>query len=88
MTDLLRTYERGCLRVTLNRPAKRNAVSRDTLRELKAAGLDDLRGEAEREHFVRTWLDPAHWMAVDDRFKPAAGAAGASGAESGEYQGE
>jgi len=271
MTDLLRTYERGCLRVTLNRPAKRNAVSRDTLRELKAvfdahAGLDDLRlailggagevafcagadladlagardeeateafagdataaldavrlfpvptvavlngaalgggaelalacdmrlaaaharlgyihaeihtatgwgggpdlarlvgyatamellasaralaaaeaqavglinhvapagadllefvdrflepmrerpphvmralksqalaerfgwsvevrREAEREHFVRAWLDPAHWMAVDDRFKPAEGTAGASGAEPGEYQGE
>lgn len=48
MTDLLRAYERGCLRVTLNRPEKRNAVSRATLRELKAvfdahAGLDDLR---------------------------------------------
>ena len=48
MTDLLRGYERGVLRVTLNRPSKRNAVSRETLRELKSvfdahARLDDLR---------------------------------------------
>ncbi len=48
MTHLLRAYERGVLRVTVNRPAKRNAVSREVLRELKAvlrahAGLDDLR---------------------------------------------
>jgi enoyl-CoA hydratase/carnithine racemase len=48
MTDVLRAYERGVLRVTLNRPAKRNALSRALLRELKAvldahAGLDDLR---------------------------------------------
>jgi enoyl-CoA hydratase len=48
MTYLLRAYERGVLRVTLNRPAKRNALSRELLRELKAvleahAGLDDLR---------------------------------------------
>ena len=48
MTDCLRAYERGVLRVTLNRPAKRNALSRAMLRELKAvfdahAGLDDLR---------------------------------------------
>jgi enoyl-CoA hydratase/carnithine racemase len=48
MTHLLRAYERGVLRVTINRPGKRNAVSREVLRELKAvfrahAGLDDLR---------------------------------------------
>lgn len=48
MTHLLRAYERGCLRVTLNRPAKRNALSREMLRELKKvfdahARLDDLR---------------------------------------------
>ena len=48
MTHLLRAYERGCLRVTLNRPAKRNALSREMLRELKTvfdahAALDDLR---------------------------------------------
>jgi enoyl-CoA hydratase/carnithine racemase len=48
MTHVLRAYERGVLRVTLNRPAKRNALSRELLRELKAvleahAGLDDLR---------------------------------------------
>ena len=35
MTELLRTCERGILRVTLNRPAKRNALSRAVLRELK-----------------------------------------------------
>jgi enoyl-CoA hydratase/carnithine racemase len=48
MTYLLRAYERGCLRVTLDRPAKRNALSREMLRELKAvfnahAALEDLR---------------------------------------------
>jgi enoyl-CoA hydratase/carnithine racemase len=32
----------------------------------------EVRREAEREHFVRTWLDPAHWTAVDDRFAPPA----------------
>jgi enoyl-CoA hydratase len=35
MTDLLRTYERGVLRVTLNRPEKRNMLTRATLRELR-----------------------------------------------------
>jgi hypothetical protein len=79
MTHLLRAYERGCLRVTLNRPAKRNALSREMLRELKAQALAErfgwpveARREAEREHFVRTWLDPAHWTAVDGRFEPPA----------------
>jgi len=48
MSHLLRAYERGVLRVTINRPAKRNAVSREVLQELKAvfrahAALDDLR---------------------------------------------
>jgi hypothetical protein len=32
MTDLLRTYDRGVLCVTINRPAKRNALSRDAQR--------------------------------------------------------
>lgn len=36
MTHILRTYERGVLRVTINRPAKRNALSREALRELRA----------------------------------------------------
>jgi enoyl-CoA hydratase len=36
MTHLLRSYERGVLRVTINRPAKRNALSREALRELRA----------------------------------------------------
>lgn len=35
MTDLLRTYERGVLRVTLNRPERRNMLTRATLRELR-----------------------------------------------------
>jgi enoyl-CoA hydratase/carnithine racemase len=35
MTHLLRSYERGVLRVTINRPAKRNALSREALRELR-----------------------------------------------------
>jgi enoyl-CoA hydratase/carnithine racemase len=35
MTHLLRTYDRGVLRVTINRPAKRNALSREALRELR-----------------------------------------------------
>jgi len=35
MSDLLRTYERGVLRVTLNRPEKRNMLTRATLRELR-----------------------------------------------------
>lgn len=48
MSDLLRTYERGILRVTLNRPAKRNALAMQTLRELRRlfeahAELEDLR---------------------------------------------
>lgn len=48
MSELLRTCERGILRVTLNRPEKRNALSRAVLRELKAvflahAELPDLR---------------------------------------------
>ncbi|MFO1363226.1 MAG: enoyl-CoA hydratase/isomerase family protein [Burkholderiales bacterium] len=36
MTHLLRSYDRGVLRVTINRPAKRNALARETLRELRA----------------------------------------------------
>jgi enoyl-CoA hydratase/carnithine racemase len=36
MTHLLRSYDRGVLRVTVNRPAKRNALSREALRELRA----------------------------------------------------
>jgi hypothetical protein len=28
----------------------------------------EVRREAEREQFVRTWPDPAHLAAVDDRF--------------------
>jgi enoyl-CoA hydratase/carnithine racemase len=48
MTDLLRTYERGVLRVTLNRPEKRNTLARSTLRELRVvfeahAQQEDLR---------------------------------------------
>jgi hypothetical protein len=46
-------------------------------RALKAQALAErfgwpveIRREAERGHFVRTWLDPAHWTAVDDRFEP------------------
>jgi enoyl-CoA hydratase len=35
MSDLLRTYERGVLRVTLNRPETRNALTRSMLRELR-----------------------------------------------------
>lgn len=35
MSDLLRTYERGVLRVTLNRPERRNALTRSILRELR-----------------------------------------------------
>jgi enoyl-CoA hydratase len=35
MSDLLRTYERGVLRVTLNRPERRNALTRSMLRELR-----------------------------------------------------
>jgi enoyl-CoA hydratase/carnithine racemase len=35
MSDLLRTYERGVLRVTLNRPESRNALTRSMLRELR-----------------------------------------------------
>lgn len=48
MSDLLRTYERGVLRVTLNRPERRNALTRSMLRELRLvfeahAAQDDLR---------------------------------------------
>jgi enoyl-CoA hydratase len=48
MSELLRTCEHGILRVTLNRPEKRNALSRAVLRELKTvfeanANLPDLR---------------------------------------------
>ncbi|MCL4800051.1 MAG: enoyl-CoA hydratase/isomerase family protein [Burkholderiales bacterium] len=48
MTDLLRTYERGVLRVTLNRPERRNTLTRATLRELRIvfeahAAQEDLR---------------------------------------------
>jgi enoyl-CoA hydratase/carnithine racemase len=48
MTHILRTYERGVLRVTINRPAKRNALSREALKELRAvfeahAAQEDLR---------------------------------------------
>ena len=35
MSDLLRTYERGVLRVTLSRPDRRNALTRSMLRELR-----------------------------------------------------
>ena len=66
------------------------------MRALKAQALAErfgwsveVRREAEREHFVRAWLDPAHWLSVDDRFEPPDGVtAGASGAGIGEYQGE
>lgn len=48
MADLLRTYERGVLRVTLNRPDRRNTLTRGTLRELRIvfeahAAQEDLR---------------------------------------------
>jgi len=48
MSELLRICERGILRVTLNRPDKRNVLSREVLRELKTvfdanADLPDLR---------------------------------------------
>jgi enoyl-CoA hydratase/carnithine racemase len=48
MTHCLRTYDRGVLRVTIDRPAKRNALSREVLRELRSvfemhAVRDDLR---------------------------------------------
>jgi enoyl-CoA hydratase len=48
MTDLLRTYERGVLRVTLNCPERRNALTRSMLRELRVvfeahADQEDLR---------------------------------------------
>lgn len=48
MSDLLRVYERGVLRVTLNRPERRNALTRSMLRELRLvfeahAGQEDLR---------------------------------------------
>jgi enoyl-CoA hydratase/carnithine racemase len=36
MTHCLRTYDHGVLRVTIDRPARRNALSREALRELKA----------------------------------------------------
>jgi enoyl-CoA hydratase/carnithine racemase len=52
MTHLLRAYERGCLRVTLNRPAKRNALSREMLRELKA--VFDGRTRAFRPDLARS----------------------------------
>jgi len=66
------------------------------MRALKAQALAerlgwpvDVRREAEREHFMRTWLDPAHWLAVDERFRPPdSDAAVASGEGTGEYQGE
>lgn len=35
MSQLLRAYERGILRVTVDRPERRNALARETLRELK-----------------------------------------------------
>ena len=48
MSEVLRTCEHGILRVTLNRPAKRNALSRAVLRELQTvfeanADVADLR---------------------------------------------
>src|SRR5512139_3850350 len=48
MSNLLRAYERGVLRVTINRAEKRNALSREVLRELRAvfethARQDDLK---------------------------------------------
>lgn len=48
MSEVLRTCEHGILRVTLNRPGKRNALSRAVLRELKTvfeanADLPELR---------------------------------------------
>ncbi len=35
MSHLLRAYERGILRVTIDRPERRNALARETLRELR-----------------------------------------------------
>ncbi|MGA8055760.1 MAG: enoyl-CoA hydratase/isomerase family protein [Burkholderiales bacterium] len=35
MAEILRTFDRGILRVTLNRPERRNALSRSALRELR-----------------------------------------------------
>ncbi len=48
MTHLLRAYDRGILRVTIDRPERRNALARETLRELRTvfehhAGQPDLR---------------------------------------------
>jgi len=48
MTHLQRAYENGILRVTINRPERRNALARETLAELRTvfvnhAGQPDLR---------------------------------------------
>jgi enoyl-CoA hydratase len=59
MTHLLRTYERGILRVTINRPAKRNALSREVLRELKGVFL----AHAEREDLLLAVLGGAGELA-------------------------
>jgi len=72
MTHCLRTYDRGVLRVTVDRPAKRNALSREVLRELRSvfemhAVREDLRlavlaGAGELAFSAGADLDELHQL--------------------------
>jgi len=71
--EVLVSAEEGLLRVTLNRPAKRNPLSRANSTTWAAARkLGMARGETgarDRELFAQAWCHADHWHAAANVLK-------------------
>jgi hypothetical protein len=72
-SEIVARVDGALLRVTINRPEKRNALSRAALARLKrqaaARKLGLPRSEADardRELMARAWSHPDHWAAAKD----------------------